>query len=418
MSAAPAIDVSVTDPIAALRRMAASSGDNGRVRRVGMAAGAVAAIALIAVAAPKLANVFAAAIVRAIHADPSWVVAAVLFELASFGGYIALFWHVAGKTSPRIGLRASSEVSLAGAAATRLLPTAGAGGAALTFWSLRRAGQSSADATRTLLTFLVLLYSVFLVSILVAGSLLATGAVTSEVPFELSAAPAAGAAVSIAVALGLAVRHRGGREAKGRAAGRALGGAVGAALVTVRRPHARLVGAPAWWAFDMLVLWATFHAFGSPPAPVVLVLGYFLGQVANTVPIPGAASGGMVGAFLALGMPAEVVLPAVLAYRAIAIWTPVPVGAAAITGLRSTVKRWAAEDAQEADVDEVEPAAAEPAAVEPPAAEPAATPAPVQAPQPPRRGLRPVKRMRPCGMVLFGLSGATKESCPRVDVVA
>ena len=34
-------------------------------------------------------------------------------------------------------------------------------------------------------------------------------------------------------------------------------------------------------------------------------------------------------AFLALGMPAEVVLPAVLAYRAIAIWTPVPAGAAA-----------------------------------------------------------------------------------------
>ena len=78
------------------------------------------------------------------------------------------------------------------------------------------------------------------------------------------------------------------------------------------------------------------------------MLGYFLGQVANTVPLPGAASGGMVGAFLALGMPAEVVLPAVLAYRAIAIWTPVPAGAAALAGLRRRVRVWAHEDGVEA----------------------------------------------------------------------
>jgi uncharacterized membrane protein YbhN (UPF0104 family) len=88
-------------------------------------------------------------------------------------------------------------------------------------------------------------------------------------------------------------------------------------------------------------------AFGRPPTPVVLVLGYFVGQVANTVPLPGAASGGMVGAFLALGMPAEVVLPAVLAYRAIAIWTPVPAGAAALAGLRRRVRSWAEEDGVE-----------------------------------------------------------------------
>jgi cell wall assembly regulator SMI1 len=52
----------------------------------------------------------------------------------------------------------------------------------------------------------------------------------------------------------------------------------------------------------------------------------------------------MVGAFLALGMPAEVVLPAVLAYRAVAIWTPVPAGAAALAGLRRRVRVWADED--------------------------------------------------------------------------
>jgi uncharacterized membrane protein YbhN (UPF0104 family) len=168
------------------------------------------------------------------------------------------------------------------------------------------------------------------------------------VPTELSAVPAIAAAIAISLALLFALRHarRGDVARPGRlgAVSHALGGGVRDALRIVRRPDARLLGAPAWWGFDMLVLWATFNAFGAPPAATVLVLGYFLGQVANTVPIPGAASGGMVGAFLALGMPAEIVLPAVLAYRAIAIWTPVPIGAAALTGLRRRVRVWAEED--------------------------------------------------------------------------
>ena len=321
------------------------------MRKIAIAAGFLAATVVVAIAAPRLVAKFGDALARALHADPSFVIGGIAFELASFAGYIALFWHVAGRRTPRVGLRASAEISLAGTAATRLLPTAGAGGAALTFWSLRRAGQDNHSATRTLLSFLVVLYSVFLGSIFVAGTLLATGAVSSDVPVELSAIPAAFAGTAMALALLLAVRHRTDETPSGRVgvAAHAVGGAVREALVLVRRPDGRLAGALAWWGFDMLVLWATFSAFGAPPAAGVLVLGYFLGQVANTVPLPGAASGGMVGAFLALGTPAEVVLPAVLAYRAIAIWTPVPAGAAALAGLRRRVRAWAAEDGLEVE---------------------------------------------------------------------
>jgi uncharacterized membrane protein YbhN (UPF0104 family) len=344
-----------SDPFAALKRDGGVR-QNASTRRIAIAAALLLAAAVVAVAAPRVLSKFGDAIVRAVHADPAWVIAAIVFELASFSAYIALFWHVAGRRSPRIGLRASGEIALASTAATRLLPTAGAGGAALTFWSLRRSGQDNGAATRTLLSFLVVLYSVFLGSIAVAGTLLATGLVPSDVPLELSAVPAGAASVAIALALVFALRHR--SESSLEPAGRigkashALGGAVREAIAIVRRPHARLLGALGWWGFDMLVLWGTFHAFGSPPALTVLVLGYFLGQVANTVPLPGAASGGMVGAFLALGMPAEVVLPAVLAYRAVAIWTPVPVGAAAMTGLRRRMRAWAEEDG----LDEVEEA--------------------------------------------------------------
>jgi uncharacterized membrane protein YbhN (UPF0104 family) len=333
------------DPIAALKR----DGDvrhNSQTRKIAIAVALAVVAAGVAIVAPGVIHKFGDAFVRALHADPGWVVGGVGFELASFIGYIALFWYVAQRATPRVGLRASGEIALASTAATRLLPTAGAGGAALTFWSLRRAGQDNNTATRTLLSFLVVLYSVFLGAILVAGTLLATGAVPSDVPFELSAVPAAAALAGIALALVFALRHDAEAMPAGRhnVAAHALGGAVRHALSIVRHPDPRLAGALAWWGFDLFVLWATFNAFGEPPAATVLVLGYFLGQVANTVPLPGAASGGMVGAFLALGMPAEVVLPAVLAYRAIAIWTPVPAGAAALAGLRRRVRTWAEED--------------------------------------------------------------------------
>src|SRR3954468_23252723 len=132
------------------------------LRRLVPVLAVLGAAVLVAVLAPDVAQVFTDALQRALDADPRWVLAAVGFEMLSVAGYIVLFWHVAGRSAPRIGLRASATVSLAGTAVTRLLPTAGAGGAALTWWSLRRAGQPGAEATRTLLTFLVVLYSVFL----------------------------------------------------------------------------------------------------------------------------------------------------------------------------------------------------------------------------------------------------------------
>src|SRR3954465_14169296 len=194
------------DPIAALKR-ASSMRNDTRVRRIALIAAVLAAGAAAVVVAPGIASKFGDALVRAVHADPGWVLGGIAFELTSFAGYIALFWHVASRATPRVGLRASGEIALASTAATRLLPTAGAGGAALTFWSLRRAGQDNGTATRTLLSFLVVLYSVFLGSILVAGSLLATGVVASDVPVELSAVPAAAAAAGIALALVFALRH-------------------------------------------------------------------------------------------------------------------------------------------------------------------------------------------------------------------
>jgi hypothetical protein len=111
----------------------------------------------------------------------------------------------------------------------------------------------------------------------------------------------------------------------------------------LRRADGRLIGAPIWWAFDAAVLYGMLNAFGAPPAVAVVVLGYFVGMVANTIPLPGAVSGGMVGVLLAFGVEADLALASVLSYRALAIWLPAPVGLAALGGLRRTVARWTAE---------------------------------------------------------------------------
>src|SRR4051794_8567056 len=176
-------------------------------RRAALPAAAAAALVIAVVVLGGPLQAFADALKRALDADPRWVIGAAVFELLSFGGYIALLW-LGGQRSPaRLDLRASTQITLGGAAATRLLPTAGAGGAALTLWALRRAGLGTRGAARTLLAFLVLLYSVFLTSIALAGGAIALGLAHAGGPLALSAVPAAAATAAIVAGLVLAARR-------------------------------------------------------------------------------------------------------------------------------------------------------------------------------------------------------------------
>jgi uncharacterized membrane protein YbhN (UPF0104 family) len=303
-------------------------------------------------------HVFADTLNRALGVKPAWLALGLVFECVSLLGYVALLSLVAGRATPRVRARESVQITLAGAAATRLLPTAGAGGAALALWTLRRAGLRSLTAARTLLVFLVVLYAVFLSAIVVSGASLALGLVHADGPVAVAAIPAAGALAAIAICLTLAGARRAALTAGGDASAKTrrsrlrggahhLGDAVLDACRLVRSGDTRLAGAAAYWLFDASVVWAMLHAFGSAPALPVVILAYFVGQVANTLPIPGSVSGGIAGVLIAFGVHAEIALPAVLAYRTIAIWLPLPAAIAAVPGLRATVARWGREDAAE-----------------------------------------------------------------------
>jgi hypothetical protein len=133
-------------------------------------------------------------------------------------------------------------------------------------------------------------------------------------------------------------------------ASHAIGDGVHEAAAVVRRRDPRLVGGVMWWAFDIAVLWASFHAFGSAPPVAILVLAYFLGLVGNALPFLGSVGGvdgGMIAALVAFGANPAASVVAVIVYRLFSCWAPVIPGAIAFTRLRARVASWQREDAGE-----------------------------------------------------------------------
>jgi uncharacterized membrane protein YbhN (UPF0104 family) len=304
-----------------------------------MAGGAVAAIAVLYLLVPRLAGLDETW-GRLRDGDPAWLGLAALLEVGSFVGYAVLFRLVAG-----VDWRTSWSITLAGVAATRLVAAAGAGGIALTAWALRRSGMSSRDVATRLSTFYVLLYAVFMAALVVGGAGLRAGWFPGPEPFAFTVVPAVFAASVIVTVLLLALVPRDLDRRLGRRAAAvpaAMAAGVRGAIALVRSREPALLGAPVWWGCDVLVLWASLHAFGADPPVAVVVMSYFVGQLGNTLPLPGGVGGvegGMVGALVAFGEPAGLALAGVLAYRAFSFWLPTVPGVLAYLRMHPGARR-------------------------------------------------------------------------------
>jgi putative heme transporter len=296
---------------------------------------------------------------RLARGDPWWLAAAAFLEAGSYGGYVVLFRGIFVRPGLSLGWRASYQITMAGVAATRVFAAAGAGGIALTAWAMSRSGMGRGELVRGLTTFYVALYSVFMAALVVGGAGLRSGAFSGPAPFGLTVMPAAlgafvifGALVTALLPpdLGDLVQRRYRDHARFASWARTLAAAVAAvaegvrgAIGLLRSRNPALLGAVAWWGFDIAVLWACFHAFGEPPPIAVLVMAYFTGMLGNLLPLPGGVGGvegAMIGAFLAFDVPGGLAVVAVLTYRAFAFWLPTVPGLLAYLGLRHTVKEW------------------------------------------------------------------------------
>ncbi len=303
--------------------------------------------------------------------DKWWIAIGVMLEALSFAGYVVLFRavFVLRVDAPgRIGWRESYEITMAGLVATRLFAAAGAGGVALTAWALRRSGMSPRLVACRMVAFMVLLYVIYAGSLLLDGVGLGIGLFPGGGSFAITIVPAIVAAILFGVAGAMTLlpgdlerrldrwASRSGRFAhwiaRAVAAPALAASGVRTAIELIRTRDTGLLGAPAWWGFDIAVLWAMFHAFGSPPPFTVIWMAYFVGMLGNLLPLPGGlggVEGGMIGALAAFGVGFNLSVLAVLSYRAISFWLPTLPGVVAYFQLRRTVSRWRDEQSSSLD---------------------------------------------------------------------
>lgn len=296
------------------------------------------------------------------EADPLWIAIAVGFNVVAYATYIALFKAVVGGDALRLRWMETYEINMAGVAATLLFSAGGAGGIALTYWALRKAGMQRRDVARRMVAFVSLHYAFYPIALIVFGILLRTGVLNGKSSVELTIIPAAiaGALLVAAVLVTLIppdLERRLTRFAHTERSRRFLkaAGKVPAtmaegfrfALGLFAHPSKgglAVIGAAGYWAASIGVLWASFHAFGVQVPIGVVVQGFFLGMVANLFPFApagvGAVDAGMIGAFVLFGIPEETVFPAILVFRFVSFWMPIPPGIFAFFQLRHTVHKW------------------------------------------------------------------------------
>jgi uncharacterized protein (TIRG00374 family) len=291
---------------------------------------------------------------RLSHARPEWLVVGVVLKLLSGLGYVAVFRMVFCR---RMSWRVSYQIGTSELGANALFPTGGAGGLALGAWALRRGGMMGSEIARRTVAFFLLTSVPNVLGVIIIGLGLATGVfegVSNPLLTVLPATVAALAIVGTLLAGRIAQRSRARLEKEGRhelsrrtralwASLRAVGEGVSEAVQLLREGNVvLLLGLVAYLAFDVMILWAAFHALGTSPPLANLWMGYLIGELGGLIPVPGGIGGvdaGLLGTLALYSVPLTSAAGAVLIYRAIALWVPAVVGAGAFVFLRRTLRR-------------------------------------------------------------------------------
>ncbi len=294
------------------------------------------------------------------NGNPWWLGLGVPLEGVSIAALVALFRCVFAAPNGRIDWATSYQITMAGGAATKLFAAAGSAGVALTVWALRASGLASTRVAEQMVAFEIVNYSVYMAALIIGGVGLWIGLFAGNSPFWLTVVPAIFGLLMVALVMSmrwiaspverLMVRRE--RRSHARAARWwkraatvpcALQNGLDYALRLVRSGDRWWLAVFPAWGFDIATLWVSFRAFGPSPPTAVLIMGYYVGTLANTLPLPGGiggVEGGMIGAFIGFGVPGSLAVLAVLAYRTISYWLPLLPEGVAYVQLRRTVGEW------------------------------------------------------------------------------
>ncbi len=287
------------------------------------------------------------------QAKPGWLLLGMGLKVLSGLGYVVVFRMVFCR---RMTWRVSYQIGMSELGANALFPTGGAGGLALGAWALKRGEMPADEIARRSAAFFLLTSVPNVVALIVVGISLALRIFGGETNPALTVLPAAIAAGSIVGALmagrtadSLHARLRRSEEGDTSRLRRvtlktlvAIADGVNEAVAMLRAGDALLIcGLIAYLVFDVMILWASFHAFGAAPALAIVWIAYLIGELGGLIPVPGGIGGvdaGLVGTLVLYHVPITVATSAVLAYRAIALWVPAVLGAGAFAALRRTLR--------------------------------------------------------------------------------
>jgi uncharacterized protein (TIRG00374 family) len=362
MGSAPASKASTplatdADGSAAPEQHPTQSGFLRRHRRAAVTAlGAILVAGFVYYVVPQIAGL-GQTLQRLRGGDAWWFALGVLLEAISILGEVALFRGVFSRPGRPMRWHTSAEITLAAGAATKILAAAGAGGIALTVWALRAYGLPADELAAGMVCYEIVTYAVYMAALAIGGFGLWFGVFSGPAPVGLTLIPALFGTAVITIVVSMLFFDepverfllRQADSAQGRlqswlhraaALPRSLQSGLRSAIAMLRRHDPSLTGAIVAWGFDIGTLWASFQAFGHAPPAAVLVMGYYVGTLANTLPLPGGiggVEGGMIGSFLAFGVNGSLAVVAVLAYRTISYWLPTVPGAIAYVRLRRQI---------------------------------------------------------------------------------
>lgn len=253
--------------------------------------------------------------------------------LVKYAGYVVAYRDVAQvEGGPRLPYRLTTKIVAAGFGA--MVVGTGAGTIAVDYWALRSAGANHDGALARVLGLNTLEWAVLggaatLCSIAIVLGLGADVPLAATLPW-IVIVPfcfAAGAWVSSPQRSRRFTEDRRGRIR------RLLGTAV-LGLTLLRRLGLQptrergwaVVGVAAYWAGDLLCLWASLRAFGIDLLPPALILAYATGYASTMLPLPAGGAGSvdaaMTYALTLVGVPLVPALLATVVYRVFTFWLP------------------------------------------------------------------------------------------------
>ena len=295
--------------------------------------------ALLALVAFVIAGLVPGSGRRLDHPAVGWIVAEVLVELCAIAAYVAQFHDAFSSPAHPLPLARSAEIAVGELGAFIVVPT-GAGGPALRFWALLRGGMPFRVMVKRVVVQTAIFNLPYLLTALVLGATVALGLGRTHAPTAVALAPLGVAAVSIALVALLTWFARARRAAPQPGwrtmawqSLQAIPDGVRELPRGLRRPIL-VLGAAMYWLGDCCVLILAFHAaHGSAPIDVI-VPAYMLGQLGNTLPLPGGVGGVepiMLGVLTASGVGAGLGGAAIVFYRLVSL------GLQAIGGTIATV---------------------------------------------------------------------------------